>query len=119
MKALEKIDAKNAIIGVLAVIFMFIGLDQDLIKTHDNIVVILLWFTILLGLSKTIVQMLTGDDAPIMMRYSMAGMVIASTKEFYISMLAHDAIWMCIYGAAAVFFMGMRWWSFKITENGR
>ena len=111
--------SKNISIGLLSLLFLIIALYFNLIEYYNNIVILLLWFTILLELSKTIIQMLTGDDAPIMIRYASASMVIVSFKEFYISFIGHDAIWMGISAVAIVFFLAVRYVAIHMTKDGR
>ena len=119
IKTYIKCCSKGIAIGVLSLIYLTIGLHYNLIDYHDNMVILLLWFTILLELSKTIIQMLVGDDAPIMIRYASASMVIVSFKEFYISFIAHDYNWMGVSGAAIAFFLLVRYIAIHMTKEGR
>ena len=119
IKTYLKCCAKGISIGILSLFYLLIGLHYDLIDYHQNMVILLLWFTILLELSKTIIQMLVGDDAPIMIRYASASMVIVSFKEFYISFIAHDYNWMGISGAAIAFFLLVRYIAIHMTREAR
>ncbi len=111
--------SKGISIGILSLILLVFALNFGLLDFHNNIVILLLWFTILLELSKTIIQMLVGDDAPIMLRYASASMVIVSFKEFYISFIAHDPTWMGVSAASIIFFMIVRYFAIKMTKEGR
>ena len=119
IKTYIKCCSKGIAIGVLSLIYLAIGLHYNLIDYHDNMVILLLWFTILLELSKTIIQMLVGDDAPIMIRYASASMVIVSFKEFYISFIAHDHNWMMVSGVSIGFFLLIRYIAIHMTKEGR
>lgn len=115
----EECCTKNITIAVLAMIFFSVGMYFGMIHHHNNIVILLLWFTILMEMAKTVIQMLVEPDAPVMLRYAMAGMVYASVKELYIFFLAKDIMWMGISAGAIVFFMIMRYWALKMTKEGR
>ena len=108
----------TAIAGVAGTLY-YLGWVNHLLHIPDNILVHIMTFIIILELSKLMVEMLIGSEAPIMMRYLLAGIVVGASREFYISMVEKNWEGMVMYSVAVAVFLLLRHYAIHSTKDGR
>ena len=106
-------------IALLSIIFLGIGLKLDMIPYHHNMLVLILVYMIFLEMSKLIIEMIIQPDAPIKIRYILAGLIIASSREFYIALIEKDKEMAAIAMAALAILLVLRHYAIYSTKEGR
>lgn len=72
---------------LLSILMFSSGLYFNLLHAGENFIVLIIEFLILMEVSKLIIEMVIRPNAPIKIRYVLAGMIIAASREFYIGFL--------------------------------
>ena len=97
---------------------MLISYDFNFHHSHD-LMVALLTYVIYSELNKLVVEMLRGQDAPIMIRYAIASLAVGATREVYIAMINQDIKLMFSYLIATFMLLIMRKYAINSTKDGR
>lgn len=104
---------------LLSLVFLIASIWLDLIDYHHNMIVLILNYIILVELSKLIIEMIIQPDAPIKIRYILAGLVVASAIEFRIFLVDHNLKWALYSLAAIAILLALRHYAIFSTKEGR
>lgn len=104
---------------ILSSIFTIIGLLFNLIPWNHNLVALLLFFFIFTEFSKLIIEMIIRPDAPIMVRFFIAGLIFASGREFYMNLLEKDFVWTIVCLFSTIILIPARHYAIYSTKERR
>lgn len=104
---------------LLSLMFTITGVVLDLITWHHNLVELLLFFFIFTEFSKLIIEMIIRPDAPIMIRYFIAGLIFAMGREFYIYVLEKNLTWATFTLISMIILIPLRHYAIYSTKERR
>lgn len=118
MKCLDN-KYKGICIFAISLLLWSTAIYFNMLTYSNNLIILLLYLMIFFEISKLLFEFIAHPDAPIKIRYILAGMAIAVAREFYIALIDHDIVMLFTYLGLIAILLVLRWLAILSTKEGR